>query len=226
MSRTLAVDLVDTLVCRGDSEFLDAAVGILAEYEIPIGIEEFRSGFRKRYLEYSLGNYSGDAEFMSAVLGAAYRASEPQIERALISARIAAYRPIDGAGRFLESVAEKYRIVLCSNFVDEWAREILDRESWSAYFSNLVVSSTVRYRKPALGFFDGLWRIAGVQRVQDLVVIGDSIDNDYLGARRAGIECLLVGERRSSGLPEVDVPVFQSLQDVVTELAPSTSNGH
>ena len=65
--KVLAVDLIGTLAERVGMTFADRASQHLAKNGCDIKPAAFRGLFRKRYLEYSLGNYTGDQEFYSVL---------------------------------------------------------------------------------------------------------------------------------------------------------------
>jgi putative hydrolase of the HAD superfamily len=56
----------------------------------------------------------------------------------------------------------------------------------------LVVSAAVGFRKPAAGFFRELLRLAGCDP-SEVLFVGDDPENDYDGARAAGLHAVLLG---------------------------------
>ena len=65
--KVIAIDLVDTLVQHGISTFLSVATNFLAGLGRHVDILSFRQLFRERFLEYTLGNYRGDEEFLAVL---------------------------------------------------------------------------------------------------------------------------------------------------------------
>lgn len=59
-----------------------------------------------------------------------------------------------------------------------------------AGLSHLVISSEVGWRKPAPAFYAAVCRAAGVP-LEEIVHVGDDVDNDYEGARLAGLGAVL-----------------------------------
>src|SRR5262249_21217545 len=56
---------------------------------------------------------------------------------------------------------------------------------------HVVISSLVGWRKPALPFFRRLGEVTGLG-MEQILYVGDDHDNDYLGARNAGLPVLLL----------------------------------
>src|SRR5215469_3199963 len=157
----LAVDLMGTLANTADKTFAVRGSQYLAENGYDIAPARFRALYRKRYLEYSMGNYASDPEFYS-VLSAdlSGEASQPWLE-ALADMWIQCSPAFDDAQPFLEQASRTHRLVLSSNYVGEWARRMLANNRWEEYFQALVVSSECRFRKPSHQFFLELLRVSG-----------------------------------------------------------------
>jgi putative hydrolase of the HAD superfamily len=60
---------------------------------------------------------------------------------------------------------------------------------------SVVVSSRVGYRKPAAEFFQEVTRVAGCEPGQ-ILFVGDDVEDDYEGARRAGLRSVLFAPTR------------------------------
>jgi hypothetical protein len=61
--KVLAVDLIGTLARKVGMTFAVRASEYLAKNGYDIAPARFRALYRKRYLEYSMGNYASDPEF-------------------------------------------------------------------------------------------------------------------------------------------------------------------
>lgn len=94
------------------------------------------------------------------------------------------------AGKVLSELAGRgFRLGLCSNF-DYRLRQVLAGLTELRRIQIVVISSEVGWRKPAAEFFAAVARSAQVDPRQ-ILVVGDDRANDYLGARRAGMQALL-----------------------------------
>lgn len=63
-----------------------------------------------------------------------------------------------------------------------------------------VVSSEVGYRKPCVSFFDALAKAAGCEPCE-ILMVGDSADNDVAGAVAAGLQAVLIDRDLPPDLP-------------------------
>ncbi len=218
--KVLAVDLMGTLAHKVDKTFAVRGSEYLAENGNAISPAKFRTLFRKRYLEYSMGNYASDREFysvFSADLSGV--ASQPWLE-ALTDIRIECSPPFDDAQPFLEQASRTHRLILSSNHVGAWARRMLANSHWEKYFQALVVSSECRFRKPSQRFFLELLKVSGVTSPREILVIGDSLADDVYGATRAGLQTILVErntEAREREFP-ITVPCVRSLDELMHRL--------
>ena len=202
--KVLAVDLIGTLANSADKTFPVRGSQYLAENGYDIAPAKFRSLYRKRYLEYSMGNYASDPEFY-AVFSADLcgEGSQPWLE-ALTDIRIQCSPPFDDAQPFLEQASRTHRLILSSNHVGEWARRMLANNHWEEYFQTLVVSSDCRFRKPSRHFFLELLKVSGVTSPDEILVIGDSLANDVYGAAGIGLRAVLMD--RNTETRELEFP--------------------
>jgi putative hydrolase of the HAD superfamily len=92
-----------------------------------------------------------------------------------------------------------YRIGMASNF-DHRLRGVVAGQTELASVQHVVISSEVGWKKPAPRFFVRLCEVVGVEPAQVLLV-GDDPDNDYAGARAAGLHALLFDPSGKSSLP-------------------------
>jgi putative hydrolase of the HAD superfamily len=79
---------------------------------------------------------------------------------------------------------------------------LLDRLELAPFFDGVVVSAVFGASKPSRAIFDEAVRLAGVSHAEALHV-GDSLEEDYLGARAAGLHALLVDRAGRHGA-EID----------------------
>jgi FMN phosphatase YigB (HAD superfamily) len=218
--KVLAVDLIGTLANKADKTFAVRGSQYLAENGYDISPARFRTLYRKRYLEYSMGNYGSDHEFYS-VFSADLSCDGPQpwLE-ALTDIRIQCSPAFDDAQPFLEQASRTHRLILSSNYVGQWARRMLVNNHWEDYFQGLVVSSACRFRKPSRHFFLELLEVSAVTSPYEVLVIGDSPTNDVYGAARAGLQALLMdrnAEARKCEFPK-RVPSVHSLGELLRRL--------
>lgn len=97
--------------------------------------------------------------------------------------------------------ARGIKLVVVSNW-DSGLSSLLERLGIRDSFDHVVVSALVGVSKPDRGIFDEALRRAGAVAGATLHV-GDSLADDYLGARAAGLHALLV-DRGGRRLPEIE----------------------
>jgi FMN phosphatase YigB (HAD superfamily) len=215
--KVLAVDLIGTLARRVGMTFAVRASEHLAKTGYDIAPARFRSLYRKRYLEYSMGNYASDREFYS-VLSADLSCERSQLSlEGLTDLWLQCSPAFDDARSFLEQASRTHKLILSSNYVGDWARRLLADNHWEEYFQALVVSSDCRFRKPSRHFFLELLKVSGVASRGEVLVIGDSLVNDVFGAAGAGLNAVLVdrnAEPSKREFPET-VPCVQSLDEFI-----------
>lgn len=105
------------------------------------------------------------------------------------------------------------RLVIVSNW-DSSLPPLLERLGLAAAVDDVVVSSLVGVSKPARGIFDEAVRRAGVAHAEALHV-GDSLTDDYDGARGAGLSALLLDRR---GRAREGVEAIASLAELPARL--------
>jgi putative hydrolase of the HAD superfamily len=118
-------------------------------------------------------------------------------------ARPDAWRVEPGAGEVLRTLRQAgYRLGVASNF-DHRLRGVLAGLADLPPFDHLVISSEVGWKKPAQEFFRRLCEEAGCAPSQ-ILLVGDDLGNDQLGATAAGLHALLLDPEQSSPLPPRD----------------------
>jgi HAD superfamily hydrolase (TIGR01549 family) len=218
--KVLAVDLIGTLAKKVGMTFAIRASEYLAENGYDISPAKFRTLYRKRDLEYSMGNYASEGEFYEALSAdLSNEGPQPWLE-ALTDMRIQCSPAFDDAQPFLEQASRTHRLILSSNYIGPWARRMLVNNHWEEYFQALVVSSECRFRKPSRHFFLELLKVSGVKSPAEILVIGDSLTDDVYGAARVGLQTVLMdrnAEARKRELPKT-VPSVQSLDELLQGL--------
>jgi HAD superfamily hydrolase (TIGR01549 family) len=214
--KVLAVDLMGTLANTADETFPVRGSQFLAENGYDISPARFRTLYRKRYLEYSMGNFASDAEFYSVLSADLWSGGPQPWLQALTDIRIQCSPPFDDAQSFLEQASRTHKLILSTNHVREWARRMLVNNHWQHYFQALVVSSECHFRKPSRQFFRELLNVSGVTCATEILVIGDSLVNDVYGATGLGLQAVLIDRNDEGGERNVPgtVPFVQSLDQL------------
>ena len=113
------------------------------------------------------------------------------------------YRLRAGTGSALKQLKEMgIPMAVVSNHHNGRAlRDHLDELAISSYFSNVVVSSELAYRKPDPRIFRKCLAALGVQE-RESVFVGDSLANDIAGAKATGMLAVLVVKPHREVVPD------------------------
>jgi HAD superfamily hydrolase (TIGR01662 family) len=120
-----------------------------------------------------------------------------------------AWRPVPGMSRVLDQLATRgYLLGLVSNAGDAPnVHRLLAKADLESSFDPVLVSASVGLRKPQPGIFERLLEAWGLAPEQ-VVMVGDSLEEDVLGANRVGMWTIWVRgvAGASRELSEVDAP--------------------
>jgi putative hydrolase of the HAD superfamily len=106
----------------------------------------------------------------------------------------------------LESVADKYTLVLVSNGMPSVQEKKLRRSGLDRFFEKRAVSGAVGEGKLSAKIFEAALELAGA-RPGEAVMFGDVLERDILGAQRLGICSVWVnraGDVPAPGAPKAD----------------------
>ncbi len=117
----------------------------------------------------------------------------------LASLRFSAFP--DAAAAIRSARARGARALVVSNW-DVSLHEVLGRLELAPLLDGIVTSAQVGARKPAPEIFEQALALAGVC-AQDAAHVGDSVEEDVVGARAAGIEAVLIRRDGELGPPGV-----------------------
>lgn len=95
-----------------------------------------------------------------------------------------------------------YRLFAASNSFGHLQRRRLERAGILSYFEDTYISMDIGYDKPDIRFFQEALRRCGLQP-SEVLMIGDSMTTDILGAQAAGIEALFFDRRNNASLLEL-----------------------
>ena len=95
-----------------------------------------------------------------------------------------------------------YRLFAASNSFGHLQRRRLERAGILPYFEDTYISMDVGYDIPDIRFFQEALHRCGLQP-SEVLMIGDSMTTDILGAQAAGIEALFFDRRNNASLLEL-----------------------
>lgn len=237
MARTQAVllDALGTLV-ELDDPAARLRAALLEQSGVDVGLDAAARGFGAEIGYYLVNQMRGGdqaglerlrddcaTEMRDAILAALGEAAAPdgpdplEASRALDHATVRAamlaslaFRTFPDVMPALRELRDRgLRLVVVSNWdcsLPEW----LDRCGIGELVDGSVSSAVVGEAKPAPAVFEAGLRLAGCDAAEALFV-GDSVENDVLGARAAGLRAVLV---QRAGDPPLGVQTVRSLGEL------------
>ena len=125
-------------------------------------------------------------EFIAAI-GYPEEAVEP-FKQAFRAAWGTTHTLVPGAKEMLETLRAKgYRLFAASNSFGHLQRSRLEHAGILPYFEDTYISMDIGYDKPDIRFYQEALRRAGLQP-HEVLMIGDSMTTDVIGAQQAGID--------------------------------------
>ena len=110
-----------------------------------------------------------------------------------------------------------YEISVVTNGIAYNQRSRIERCCIKDYITHLFISEEIGSKKPAREYFEKVFEKIGEKDKSKILVIGDSVTSDILGAFNAGLDsCLLTAEKGNLGIE----PTYriESLKDLVNIL--------
>lgn len=114
---------------------------------------------------------------------------------------------VPGAKQMLERLSAKgYRLFAASNSFGHLQRSRLEQAGILSFFEDTYISMDIGYDKPDIRFYQEALRRCGLQP-SEVLMIGDSMTTDILGAQAAGIDALFF-DRQKDSLLEIVKPLI------------------
>jgi putative hydrolase of the HAD superfamily len=221
------LDVGDTLV-RPDPSWRDVYARAFDDHRITATAEEFESAFRSAWTEWEHeGPFEATEEASFQRLMALDRLvfgrlGYPDLPESFFRDVDRAFRQRSAFYVFPDVIpaldalqAAGLRLAVVSNW--GWAApELLQTLELARHFEVLSISARVGYQKPHPAIFEHALDLLGVAAA-DAVHVGDDPTADILGARRAGIDGVLIDRRGridtpiGAGAPVDGIPVIVDL---------------
>ena len=110
---------------------------------------------------------------------------------------------VPGAKEMLETLQTKgYRLFAASNSFGHLQRSRLEHAGILHFFEDTYISMDIGYDKPDIRFYQEALRRCGLQP-SEVLMIGDSMTTDILGAQAAGMDALFFDRRGNQSLLEL-----------------------
>lgn len=103
---------------------------------------------------------------------------------------------VPGAKEMLENLQTKgYRLFAASNSIGHLQRSRLEKAGILKYFEDTYISMDIGYDKPDIRFYQEALRRCGLQ-AKEVLMIGDSMTTDVIGAQKAGMDALFFDRQK------------------------------
>lgn len=96
---------------------------------------------------------------------------------------------VDGIEDLLLYLSDKYKIFTASNGIYKMQENRLKKSNLDKYFDNVFVSDKIGFEKPDKKFFQKIMDLTKFSN-DDLIMIGDSIKSDIIGAKNSKIKSI------------------------------------
>lgn len=96
---------------------------------------------------------------------------------------------VDGIEDLLLYLSDKYKIFTASNGIFKMQENRLKKSNLDKYFDEIFVSDKIGYEKPDKKFFQKIMDLTKFSN-DDLIMIGDSIKSDIIGAKNSKIKSI------------------------------------
>ena len=113
----------------------------------------------------------------------------------------------DGIIEMLEKLTSTHKLYVASNGIGITQHTRLKNNNLNKYFEKIFISEEIGSKKPDREFFDIIFKEIGVENKYEVLMIGDTLTSDILGANNVGIDSCLVDIHKISN-PEI-VPTYK-----------------
>ncbi|MBI9105954.1 MAG: YjjG family noncanonical pyrimidine nucleotidase [Spirochaetales bacterium] len=126
---------------------------------------------------------------------------------------------IEGADVLLEDLKKHFRLASVTNGISDVQRARLENSSFDGYFNPLVISDEVGVAKPDPEIFRILLEKANITDKESVLMIGDSLTSDIMGAAAFGIPSCWYNPKNlpsdSDISPDFTITNLEEIRDIV-----------
>ncbi|MGA1867898.1 MAG: HAD-IA family hydrolase [bacterium] len=110
-----------------------------------------------------------------------------------------------------------YRLVVLSNWDHRLLTTLHDLQL-DTFFEKIYISTLIGHAKPDPGAFLHILKDLGIP-ASSLLHVGDTVEEDIVGAMKAGVRSVLVKRHSDSSPPDHSIPAVLSLRDLLSLLS-------
>ena len=121
----------------------------------------------------------------------------------------------DGIIEMLEKLSLTHKLYIASNGIGITQHTRLKNNNLNRYFEKIFISEEIGSKKPDREFFDIIFKKIGVKNKDEVLMIGDTLTSDILGANNVGIDSCLVDIHKISNLEIVPTYKIEKTIDLL-----------
>lgn len=130
------------------------------------------------------------------------------------------YHTIPGALTLIKALSENdYELYIVTNGVSKTQYQRLQESGLKPYFKAVFVSEDIGDQKPNKGYFDYVFAHIPNAQKEEMLLIGDSLSSDMLGANQAGIaSCWYNPEHENNttqAKPDFEISTLEDLWEIL-----------
>ena len=129
------------------------------------------------------------------------------------------YFMLPGARELLETLYDRYMLYIVSNGTPSVQYGRIEGSGIGRYFQGIFISQELGYEKPDKRFFDAACALIPGCRVEETILVGDSLSSDIKGANNAGITSVWYnpGNRANTttAIPDYMVGSYEELLELL-----------
>ncbi len=124
--------------------------------------------------------------------------------------------PIEGAEEILSYLSKKYRLCAASNAYLFQQNARLVKAGFRNYFEKVFTSNEIGFEKPDRRFFEFCTSSLGIKNPNEVIMIGDSVHADIIGAKKAGLKTLqILLQNEKSNCADYAVSSLSQIKDIL-----------
>lgn len=125
---------------------------------------------------------------------------------------------IPGTKDLLDALRESYNLVIITNGFREVQRPRIEKVGLTSYFSHIFVSDEIHVAKPDKAFFQYVHQHLKNCSKEELLVIGDNLNSDILGAQNFGIDSCYYNTNQKNNDKIIPTYEINNLSELITIL--------
>ena len=107
------------------------------------------------------------------------------------------HEKVEGALELLQKLHGKYRLYAASNGTYEVQKRRIEESGIKPYFEDFFISKKIGFHKPDKKFFDYCFAHIPDFKLEESVMVGDSLSSDILGGKNAGLTTIWYQKNRN-----------------------------